>query len=268
MKNFQFRTTPARRYRPAAGGAKLKTSTSKGECLPVPLQAIRRPAAAVLGLTLCLGGWAATPIVEDAEQAGRRLALHGDEAVRCARCHGPLGQGDAPAGVPRLAGQSRFYLHKQLDDFAAGTRPSDKMQPIARALSDQQREQAAAYYASLRDVPYPPRPAADPWLLQQGGALSGGGAAARNVRACVLCHAVAGSGYPPSFPYLAGQHAGYTARQMQLWKQGLRRNDPLDVMGEIARNLSDDEIRGLALYFARVRLPPEIISDLTPGEEP
>ncbi len=199
-------------------------------------------------------------------EAGRAIVMGNTAVSACADCHGVLGQGDREENHPRLAGQSRFYLRKQLEDFAAGARPSEDMQPIAEALTAEQREAVAAYYASIPKALFPPQPQGDPLLLQRGGVLSAIGAAERGIRACALCHADAGAGIPPSFPYLAGQFADYTERQLQLWKQGLRRNDPLQVMADIARLLSDEEIRGLALYFARVRLAPEAINDLTPSE--
>jgi cytochrome c553 len=137
---------------------------------------------------------------------------------------------------------------------------------VARALSKEQREAVAAYYGSLWAVPYPEMSYADPALIQQGGVLSAIGDEERGIRACEICHADAGVGIPPSFPYLAGQDAAYTERQLRSWKQGARRNDPLEVMAEIARRLSDQEMRALAHYFARVRPPPSTVSSPIPEE--
>ncbi len=44
------------------------------------------------------------------------------DEITCSRCHGVLGIGRPEEQTPRLAGQPRLYLHKQLDDFAAGDR--------------------------------------------------------------------------------------------------------------------------------------------------
>ena len=140
------------------------------------------------------------------------------------------------------------------------------MAPVARALSGEQRAAVAAYYGSLWAVPYPKAPYADPALIQQGGVLSAIGDEKRGIRACAICHADAGAGIPPSFPYLAGQDAAYTESELRSWKQGARRNDPLDVMAEIARRLSDQEMRALASYFARVRPPPSTVSSPIPEE--
>ena len=199
---------------------------------------------------------------------GREIVEGGGVAAElaCARCHGLAGAGKPAEGAPRLAGQPQLYLAKQLADFAAGTRQSAKMAPVARALSAAQRAAVAAYFASLHGVPYPPLPTGDPALIQRGGVLSALGDDARAIRSCELCHADAGVGIGPSFPYLAGQYAEYTAAQLQAWRDGRRRNDPLDVMAEIAEALTADEITALALYFARVRPPPAVVSSPVPEE--
>jgi cytochrome c553 len=140
------------------------------------------------------------------------------------------------------------------------------MAPVARALTPAQREAVAAYYASLHAVSYPEAPYGEPPLVQEGGVLSALGDAERGIRACEICHADAGVGIAPSFPYLSGQYAYYTEKQLLLWKAGGRRNDPLDVMAEIAERLEEEEIRALALYFARVRPPPAALSSPIPAE--
>lgn len=199
---------------------------------------------------------------------GRELAegaLLGPDHT-CSECHGTRGAGRPGKDAPRLAGQPRLYLQKQLEDFAAGTRESDKMQPVARSLTPEQGEALAAYYASLHLVPYPPQPQADPELVQEGGILSAVGDEERGIRACEICHADAGVGLAPSYPYLAGLSADYLARQLRLWKRGERRNDPLEVMAEIGRALSQQQIDALAAYFSRVRPPSETVSSPIPAE--
>jgi cytochrome c553 len=223
-----------------------------------------------LPLALFLASAAAPSLAADPRDValGRELAEGGalPEEITCSRCHGALGVGRPEAQTPRLAGQPRLYLHKQLEDFASGARVSEKMAPVARALTAAQREAAAAYYASLHAVPYPEAPSGEPALVQAAGVLSALGDESRGIRACEICHADAGVGIAPSFPYLAGQHAYYTEKQLLLWKAGRRRNDPLDVMAEIAERLEEEEIRALALYFARVRPPPAALSSPIPAE--
>ena len=223
-----------------------------------------------LPLALFLAFAAAPALAADPREValGREIAEGAvlPEEITCSRCHGALGIGRPEEQTPRLAGQPRLYLHKQLDDFASGDRVSEKMAPVARALTPAQREAVAAYYASLHSVPYPRAPYGEPSLVQEGGVLSAVGDAERGIRPCEVCHADAGVGIAPSFPYLAGQHPYYTAKQLLLWKAGARRNDPLEVMAEIAKRLEEEEVRALALYFARVRPPLAALSSPIPAE--
>lgn len=174
------------------------------------------------------------------------------QAIACITCHGLEGVGDGTGAFPRLAGQAAFYMFKQLQDYASGSRPNDIMTPIAQALTEAQMEDVSAYYAAI-DAPYFPPPEADAALLQQGGALSAVGSAERGIQACQNCHGPSGIGMPPSFPYLAGQYANYTILQLELWQQEVRRNDPLGVMADIAKRMTEDDIRASALYFETVR---------------
>jgi cytochrome c553 len=66
----------------------------------------------------------------------------------CGSCHGSL---DNKAGSPWLEGQSEAYLKEQLQAFASGRRTNDiseQMRNIARAMTPQEIDEAAAYYAS------------------------------------------------------------------------------------------------------------------------
>ena len=251
---------------------RVVTGTNRSPERGVAVKGRRESSAACAAALVALGvlAWGASGVTAaPADVADGRSIVLGETVGReltCARCHGERGTGDATEGIPRLAAQSRFYLRKQLEDFASGARPSETMAPIARALTPDRWEDVAAYFESLEDAPYPPQSPADPVALQRGGVLSAIGDLERNVRACEVCHADAGVGFPPSFPYLAGQHAGYTERQLLLWKRGIRDNDPLDVMGEIARVLSEEEIRALAVYFARLRPPLDSINRPIPVE--
>lgn len=71
-----------------------------------------------------------------------------------------------------------------------------------------------------------------------------------NVFGCGSCHLMSGMGHPESAT-LAGFPADYTVRQMQYFKSGLRK-DPA-VMNGIAKQLSDEEIRQAAEYFAALK---------------
>jgi cytochrome c553 len=82
-----------------------------------------------------------------AEAAGDAAAGKTKSAV-CAGCHGDKGQGVAPN--PKLAGIPEADLLKALKDFKSGAKSSPMMNGIAATLSDQDMENFAAYYASLK----------------------------------------------------------------------------------------------------------------------
>ena len=192
---------------------------------------------------------------------GRWVAIGGfyEEAGRiaCARCHELDGSGNSSGAFPRLADQSAWYLYKTLKDYAGGLRTNPLMQFVAQAMTDAEMADVAAYYAAIEDAPYPPPPDVDQQVLQIGGAIAAVGVPDQGVPACVSCHGENGVGAPPIYPYLAGQYAPYLEHQLMLWKRGARDGDPLNIMELIARDMTDDQIRAVSLYFASVR-PEEV----------
>jgi len=170
-------------------------------------------------------------------------------AVACASCHGVDGAGHAKDGHPALAQLPQAYMTKQIADFKSGTRSNPLMTPIAKALSAEDAESAARYYARLKR-PEIKATTMDPAVIALGKNLAINGAWDRNVPACFKCHAEGGLGIAPAFPRIAGQHAPYLVSQLQAWKTGARTNDPLKLMKTVADNLSDDEITAVAAYLA------------------
>lgn len=71
----------------------------------------------------------------------------------CSGCHSPAGQGNAPAGYPRLSGQHADYIAKQLRDFRAGNRVNDGdamiMRGVAKHMSDAEIDAVANFIAGL-----------------------------------------------------------------------------------------------------------------------
>jgi len=70
----------------------------------------------------------------------------------CSACHGPTGEGNAPAGFPSLSGQHAEYTLKQLQAFRAGTRDNDDssmMRSVVERLTDAELEALASYVSGL-----------------------------------------------------------------------------------------------------------------------
>lgn len=71
------------------------------------------------------------------------------KSATCAACHGANGISAIPT-YPNLAGQKPLYIVAQLKAFKSGERKNAIMAPMAAMLSDQDMENIAAYYASLK----------------------------------------------------------------------------------------------------------------------
>ncbi|MDX1594843.1 MAG: cytochrome c [Gammaproteobacteria bacterium] len=101
--------------------------------------------------TLIKTALVAVPLIfaTGAAQAAGDVAAGRAKAAVCAACHGPEGISANPQW-PNLAGQKDLYLIKQLKAFRDGTRVDPLMSAQAQPLSDQDIEDLAAYYSSLK----------------------------------------------------------------------------------------------------------------------
>ncbi len=200
-----------------------------------------------------LAGVAALLLTMQAQAAdGQKIYVQGGAnpaAMACGTCHGADAMGMAAAGFPRLAGISAGYTRKQLEDFRSGARSNPVMQPIAAALSDEEMDAVAAMLEA-RPAPVFASIGRAEKAEGVGPRLALRGAWERNIPECVACHGPAGIGVGESFPPLAGQSTQYLSAQLNAWRQGTRKNDPNDLMGHIARAMTDDEVQAVAEYFA------------------
>ena len=170
-------------------------------------------------------------------------------ALACITCHGPDAMGMAEAGFPRLAGLPAAYIGKQVHDFRDEKRSHPIMYPIAQALTDEEISAVAAYLTAL-PAPAAPVITRAAAVKSEGETLALRGAWSRNIPECVTCHGPGGSGVGTAFPPLYGQSALYLSTQLNAWRQGSRKNDPDDLMGHIARALTEQEIESVSAYFA------------------
>ncbi|MEM6406190.1 MAG: c-type cytochrome [Pseudomonadota bacterium] len=70
---------------------------------------------------------------------------------------------------------------------------------------------------------------------------------------CMGCHGMDGNSPAPTFPKLAGQHAGYLYKQLKDYKSGQRANPTMMAM---VANLSDTDMQNLAAYYAEQTISP------------
>ena len=81
-------------------------------------------------------------------QAGGDAAAGKAKAGACAGCHGASGEVNKPN--PPLAGLPEAKFVQAMKDYKSGKRPNPVMKSFAGPLSDQDFENLAAYYASLK----------------------------------------------------------------------------------------------------------------------
>ena len=190
--------------------------------------------AAILATSLCAvsswPGYAETPAVRN-----------------CTWCHGISAQGLTPS--PRLAGQRRGYLEKQLRAFGHHMRDNPTarqyMWSVGENLSPQTVSDYATYFSTL-----PPRAAndGDQTLAALGERLYQLGVPDSNIAACVVCHGPNAEGVN-EIPRLGGLSYSYVKRRLEQWGQGfdVAAGPP---MSSIASKLSPDQIAALASYLS------------------
>ena len=71
------------------------------------------------------------------------------KAGQCQTCHGMDGISKLPE-APNIAGQNQIYLVKALNDYKSGARKNDMMGVIMGALTPDDINDLAAYYASIQ----------------------------------------------------------------------------------------------------------------------
>ncbi len=168
------------------------------------------------------------------------------KSALCATCHGM--DGNSPLAMnPKIAGQNEKYLLKQLMDFKSGARPGPIMAPMVAALSEQDMEDIAAWYASQEVV----LEGAEADNLELAETIYRAGNKDLSVAACSACHAPDGAGNGPAgFPSLSGQHPDYTLQQLKDFRSGARANDDSAMMRTVVERLTDAELEALANYVS------------------
>jgi cytochrome c553 len=181
-------------------------------------------------------------------------------AARCSGCHGAEAEGTlqekvtlAEDGVyPRLAGQSRTYIYRQLVSFEDGWRDNTQMASMAKSLSQQDKLDVAAFVEGV-SPPFPPRADVPADVLAQGKGIAERGLPDAGVARCSGCHGIDGAGAGDNFPSLAGQWPEYMEAQLRNWQTGARHNSWRGLMRPAATGLRDDALTAVSAYYANLR---------------
>jgi len=197
----------------------------------------------VLGLTLlCL--WLSPAAADDAPD-GATFAIE-----YCGFCHGYDGN-SAMARFPSLAGLAADYTMKQLRDFRSGRRHNDDglMASILLPMRDADLAAAAEYYAAqvprLRTSVSAAAPAEGARLYREGRP----GARTMKLDSCASCHSE-GAYMPYAVSGISAQPEDYLKKQLEEFRSGRRRNDPDQVMQQVAIRLTAEEIAAVSLFLA------------------
>ena len=178
------------------------------------------------------------------------------KSATCMGCHGLAGNSTIP-NFPKLAGQGKAYIVKQLQYFKSGERGNAMMAGVALSLSDQDMEDVAAYY-SIQTISENSAKGSEE-MIELGRKIYVGGKMDTQTTACIACHGPKGKGIPTAgFPAVAAQHADYTASQLKAFRQysinqqtdsdGVERVN--EMMNNVAMGLTNEEIYALSQYIA------------------
>jgi cytochrome c553 len=184
-----------------------------------------------LGGALLAGGVLADVPVEGDRASGRTLAN------QCRTCHGIDGLAQIPI-APHIGGEPAAYIRDQLTAFRDGTREHEMMSIVARSLSDQDIADLAAWYAGH--------------TVRVELAADADGAPAQ----CVSCHGADGLHVMEDAPNLAGETNIYIDTQLKAFRSGKRVHETMTL---IAAELSDEEIRAVADWYASVSIEIELV---------
>jgi len=204
--------------------------------------------AAQLGMLGLSAQAADAPLAGDA-------AAGATKAATCGACHGATGNSPNPEW-PNLAGQHHEYIVEQLALFKSGARVAPVMQPMAATLSPQDMADLAAHFEQQTLAGLE----ADPKLWEAGQRLYRGGDAARGIPACLACHGPNGRGNGPArWPQVRAQQPTYVMAQLKgyaaktRYAAGAATPPGADMMSDVAKRLSEDDIKALTAYLQGLR---------------
>jgi cytochrome c553 len=169
----------------------------------------------------------------------------------CKTCHGLSGQGFRGSyPMPRLAGQQPEYLDNQLQAFIERRRNNPVMFNVAHVLTPPMLKALTEYFKDLNPKPLGGAPRDN---LAEGKNIYQEGIPKSDIPPCASCHGDDAKGRD-AFPRLAGQLHDYMFRKLTNWEkergQDKDKPDTSAIMGPIAHNLTEAQIRAVAAYLS------------------
>lgn len=79
---------------------------------------------------------------------------------------------------------------------------------------------------------------------------------------CQACHGAQGVSENPTIPSLAGQQDKFLQWQLVFFRSGRRANE---IMGPMAADLTDEDVRNLGAYFASLPPGPPPVTEIDPA---
>lgn len=192
----------------------------------------------ICAATFLAQGTFAADLTGDAEAGKAKAAV-------CGACHGSDGN-SINAEWPNLAGQHPQYTVARLKGYKSGEIKNAVMGAQAMGLSEQDMHDLAAHFATLTVKPG----AADPEFVDAGSALYRLGNEETHVASCAACHGPSGKGNPVAMmPSIAGQRSTYTINQLNAFANGTRYGGINNMMYDVAKAMSAEEIKAVAAYL-------------------
>jgi cytochrome c553 len=166
----------------------------------------------------------------------------------CSTCHGMTGVAESP-NFPNLAGQTAEYLVGQLRGFRGHSRSDpagfEYMWGLSRSLTDAQIDGLAAYYEA--QAPARQAPESEAARIAAGRQIATAGLPDKAVPPCTSCHGSEAQGQG-KFPRLAGQHADYLVKQLEVFQRTDERPEGA-VMTVVAHGLTPQDIADVSAYL-------------------
>lgn len=184
------------------------------------------------------------------QPAGNAMLGAAQYAV-CAACHGPQGEGIPGMNAPKIAGQSAWYLKRQIMNYKTGLRGTHKddtygaqMIGMVATLADEQAvDNVVAHIRTFPDAAVA--------STIDGDVASG----QKHFNVCAYCHGADGMGIQAmNAPRAAGMNDWYLERQLHNFKNDVRGAHPQDhrgkQMGLVANILHDEQaVRDVVAYI-------------------